>query len=140
MTYRKRISTIARQPSLSRQRAGATTVEFAIVVPIIFALFLGTVEMTRLNFLRHSAANAAYEGARRAIVPGSRPSDARAEAQRLLTAVGVDKGAKVKVSTTATSTSVTVTIPVNQNSWGVGKFSSGMNITQSCTLTRESVN
>ena len=140
MTYRKHLNRMTRQRSLRPQRVGATTVEFAIVVPIIFALFLGTVEMTRLNFLRHSAANAAYEGARRAIVPGSRTSDARDEAQRLLTAVGVDKGATINVSTTATSTSVTVTIPVNQNSWGVGKFSSGMNITQSCTLTRESVN
>lgn len=123
-----------------RQRYGATTVEFAIVVPIIFALFLGTIEMTRLNFIRHSASNAAYEGARKAIVPGSRSSDASTEALRLLTAVGVSKGASINVDTASASTTVTVTIPVNQNSWGVGKFSSGMNITQSCTLSRESIN
>jgi Flp pilus assembly protein TadG len=129
-----------RSRMVHRRCRGATTVEFAIVVPIIFTLFMGTVEMTRLNFIRHSAANAAYEGARRAIVPGSRSSDARDEAERLLTAVGVAKGANINVATTNTTTTVTVTIPVNQNSWGIGKFSSGMNITQSCALTRESVN
>ena len=54
-----------------KARRGATLVEFAIVVPVIFTLFLGAIEMTRLNFIRHSASNAAYEGARKAIVPGS---------------------------------------------------------------------
>ncbi len=120
------------------ERRGATTVEFAIVVPIIFAMFLGTIEMTRLNFIRHSAANAAYEGARKAIVPGSTAAEASAEASRLMTAVGVGNGVAVAVSTTTDSTTVTVTVPVNQNSWGAARFSSGMTITQSCTLSKES--
>jgi Flp pilus assembly protein TadG len=123
-----------RRPS----RAGATTVEFAIVVPIIFAIFLGTLEMTRLNFIRHSASNAAYEGARKAIVPGSTTDQARAAAQRLMTAVGVSNGITTDVTSTQSATTVTVSVPVNLNSWGVAKFSSGMVITQSCTLSRES--
>jgi Flp pilus assembly protein TadG len=122
----------------AKQRAGATTVEFAIVVPIIFAMFLGTIEMTRLNFIRHSASNAAYEGARKAIVPGSSTSDASAEALRLMNAVGVGNGVTASVTSTTDTMTVTVTVPVNQNSWGIGKFSTGMIINQSCTLTRES--
>lgn len=120
-------------------RIGATTVEFAIVVPIIFTMFLGTIEMTRLNFIRHSASNAAYEGARKAIVPGSSSSDASTEAMRLMTAVGVGNGVTATVTSTSETMTVTVAVPVNQNSWGIGKFSTGMVITQSCTLTRESV-
>lgn len=127
-----------RRPRRCPSRCGATTVEFAIVVPIIFAMFLGTIEMTRLNFIRHSAANAAYEGARKSIVPGSTSTDATAEALRLMNAVGVGNNVTAAVSSTATTMTVTVTVPVNTNSWGVGKFSSGMIITQACTLSRES--
>ena len=101
-------------------------------------MFLGTVEMTRLNFIRHSAANAAYEGARKSIVPGSTSAEASAEALRLMNAVGVGNSVTATVTSTSTSMTVTVSVPVNKNAWGVGKFSSGMTVTQSCTLTRES--
>jgi Flp pilus assembly protein TadG len=121
----------------SQRRRGATTVEFAIVVPIIFAMFLGTIEMTRLNFIRHSAANAAYEGARKAIIPGSSFTEATDEALRLMQAVGVGNGVTASLTTLNDTMTVTVTVPVNQNSWGAARFSSGMTITQACTLSRE---
>lgn len=92
-------------------RQGATTVEFAIVVPIIFALFLGTIEMTRLNFIRHSAANAAYEGARKAIIPGSSFTEATDEALRLMQAVGVSNGVTANLTTLNDTMTVTVTFP-----------------------------
>lgn len=111
--------------------------EFAIVVPVIFTLFLGTIEMTRLNFIRHSAANAAYEGARKAIIPGSSYTEATDEAMRLMQAVGVSNGVTANLTTLNDTMTVTVTVPVNQNSWGALRFSSGMIVTQSCTLTKE---
>ncbi|MCC6509829.1 MAG: pilus assembly protein [Pirellulaceae bacterium] len=123
--------------SNSQRRRGATTVEFAIVVPIIFAMFLGTIEMTRLNFIRHSAANAAYEGARKAIIPGSSFTEATDESLRLMRAVGVGNGVTASLTTLNDTMTVTVTVPVNQNSWGAARFSSGMTITQACTLSRE---
>lgn len=119
-------------------RAGATTVEFAFIVPIIFAIFLGSLEMTRLNFIRHSASNAAYEGARKAIVPGSTTEQARGEALRLMTSVGVTNDVTATVTSDMNSMTVTVSVPVDRNSWGIARFSSGMTITQSCTLSRES--
>ena len=118
-------------------RSGATTVEFAIVVPVIFTLFLGTIEMTRLNFIRHSAANAAYEGARKAIIPGSSYTEATDEAMRLMQAVGVSNGVTANLTTLNDTMTVTVTVPVNQNSWGALRFSNGMIVRQSCTLTKE---
>ena len=120
------------------RRAGATTVEFALIVPIILVIFVGSLEMTRLNFIRHSASNAAYEGARKAIVPGSTTEQARGEALRLMTAVGVSKGVNATVTSDVSSTTVTVSVPVSENSWGAARFSKGMIISQSCTLSRES--
>ncbi len=55
------------RPGLVR-RAGAVTVEFAVVAPLIFLLFLGGLELTAMNFVRQTASNASYEAARRAIV------------------------------------------------------------------------
>ena len=122
-----------------RIRFGATTVEFAIVVPIILTMFLGAIELTRMNFIRQTAANAAYEAARKAIVPGNTIQDARTEALRLLNTLGVGRGANIAVTTTLSRVTVTVTIPISQNSWGLTRFTGGMNVTQSCGLTLETV-
>ncbi len=120
-----------------RIRSGTTTVEFALVVPIIFTMFLGAIELTRMNFIRQTAANAAYEGARKAIVPGNTASDAQTEALRLLTTLGVRNGAVVAVASASNRVTVTVTIPINQNSWGLSRFTRNLNVIQSCSLTLE---
>jgi Flp pilus assembly protein TadG len=120
-----------------RSRTGTTTVEFAFVVPIIFVLFIGAVELTRVNFLRHSAANASYEGARKAIVPGAANSEAQTAAMNLLTSLGVANGAVVTVTSDTSRVTVNVVIPVNQNSWGLSRFSSGINVSNTCSLSRE---
>ena len=124
---------------IQRNRAGATTVEFAFVVPIIFTMFLGAIELTRMNFIRQTAANAAYEGARKAIVPGNSATDAETEALRLLTTLGVRNGAGVVVASTINRVTVTVTIPINQNSWGLTRFTGGFSVSQSCSLTVEAI-
>lgn len=120
-------------------RSGVTTVEFALVVPIILTMFVGAIELTRLNFLRHTAANAAYEGARAASVLGGTATNARAEARLILESVLAANGVIIDVQETTSRVTVTVNIPVNRNSWGLGRFTSGQNIIQSCSLARESV-
>ena len=59
----------------ARKRTGATTVEFAITVPILFSLLFTAFEFSRMNVIRQTAVNAAYEGARRGIVPGASETD-----------------------------------------------------------------
>jgi hypothetical protein len=59
---------------MSRAR-GQALVEFAIVVPVLFLLFLGIVETGRLVFYMHDLNNAAREGARYAIVHGENALD-----------------------------------------------------------------
>jgi len=102
-------------------------------------MFLGAIELTRLNFIRQSAANISYEAARKAIVPGNTDQDARTEATGLLSALGIGNGSTVAITSTLTRITVTVTVPTGQNSWGISRFSGGTNISQACTLTREAV-
>ena len=56
-------------------RRGQALVEFALVVPLLFLLFLGIVETGRLVFYLHTLNNAAREGARYAIVHGENALD-----------------------------------------------------------------
>lgn len=119
-------------------RTGATTVEFAFMVPIIFTMFLGSIEITRLNFIRNTVSNACYEGARRAVAPGATSAEAETEARRLIDSLGVGRGATVNVTSATDTVTVSITVPVNQNSWGITRFSKGFNVTQSCKLSRES--
>lgn len=121
----------------ARQRTAATTVEFAFVLPVILLMFLGAIEITRLNFLRQTALNAAYEGARACVVPGASTTDGRTEAMRLLTAVNAHRGASVDVSMQQSLVNVTITIPVAQNSWGLGRFATNSNIVRNFSLKRE---
>jgi hypothetical protein len=93
--------------------------------------------MTRLNYVRHTVANAAYEGARAAIVPNSTTGDAVSRAQQLLNDMGCGAGANITAVVNSAGVQVTVSLPINQNSWGLGCFTSGLNIIRSCHLSRE---
>lgn len=120
-------------------RGGTTTVEFAFVAPIIFLMFIGAIELTRINFIRHAAMNACYEGARSAVVPGSLDSDAKTAATDLLRMLNVGNGANVTVSSNSSTVTVQVSVPLNQNSWGLTRFTGGINLTSSCSLSKESL-
>ena len=130
-------------PCLRRVRHGAVTVEFALVVPILFLFVFGIIESARLNMLRNSLENAAYEGARRGIIPGATAADAQAEAERVLDAVSVGN-ASVAVSpaaihSTTPEITVTVSVPLNGASWVIYVSARNNVMTRSITLTREPI-
>jgi Flp pilus assembly protein TadG len=122
---------------VTTQKRGAVTVEFAIVAPLIFLLFLGGLELTALNFARQTAGNASYEAARKLIIPGGTVAQAQAEGLRQMNIVGLGTGATVTVTSTASSATATVSVPASNVTWGLMRFSSGYMLTQSCTLTKE---
>lgn len=129
--------------SLNRnsRRRGATLLEFAITVPLLFFFLFALLEFSRANLIRHSIQLAAYEGARKAIVPGATAGTARTAAFQILNAVGVIN-ADVTVSPaviTPLTPEVTVTIEVSldDNVWVVPKFVRGKRLTNSVTLSRE---
>jgi Flp pilus assembly protein TadG len=47
-------------------------VEFALIAPVFFLMLFGVMELGRLMYLDHNLANATREGARMAMVNGSR--------------------------------------------------------------------
>jgi len=64
-----------RTRNLSTQRTGATAVEFALTIPILFLLVFGAIEFSRAHMLQHTTEIAVTEAARQAIVPGATATD-----------------------------------------------------------------
>ena len=128
-------------PSTRTTRRGATAVEFAIVAPIFFLLMMASFEFSRLNVIRHTADNAAYEAARHAMVPGATAAEAVAKANSILRTVGT-RGARVTITPTTLgpdvdTINVSIDVPLNQNGWIVPKFTSGRTLTAQSTLRTE---
>jgi Flp pilus assembly protein TadG len=57
-----------------RRFRGQSMVEFALVAPMFFLIIFATIELGRLMWIDHSLANATREGARYAMVHGSKSS------------------------------------------------------------------
>lgn len=126
-----------RQSRVGLHRKGTLTVEFAIVAPLIFLLFLGGLEMTALNSARQTAGNACYEAARKLIIPGGTVAQAQAEGLRQMNIVGMGTGATVTIVDSTTSVTATISVPASNVSWGLVRFCSGYTLRQTCTLTKE---
>jgi Flp pilus assembly protein TadG len=131
----------ASKNAVKSQRRGATAVEFAIVAPIFFLLMMASFEFSRLNVIRHTADNAAYEAARHAMVPGATMKEAVTKANSILGTVGT-RGAKVTISPTVLgpdvdTVNVRVEVPLSQNGWIVPRFTKGRTLTAQSTLRTE---
>jgi Flp pilus assembly protein TadG len=125
-----------------RSRRGAAAVEFAMVGTLLFGLVLTGMEFSRVNIIRHTIENAAYEGARQGIVPGAINAECVAAAQSYLDSVGIDSSTVVALPAVIDDsvTDVTVTVSVNMNSvnaYVTPMFFAGKTLTSSITLPRE---
>jgi Flp pilus assembly protein TadG len=131
----------SRKPRAGVHRTGAAAVEFAIVAPIFFVLVLGSLEFGRLNIIRHTADQAAYEAARNAMVPGATTAEARQTANRMLRVVGT-RGAQVSIEPTMLTPdteeiTVTIDVPLNQNGWLSPRFTKNKSIQAMSRLKTE---
>ena len=123
-------------------RDGAVTVEFALALPILLLFTFAGLEFSRVNMIRNTAINAAYEGARMGIVPGATVADCEAAANELLSFVDISGGSVVAspspIQPSTESVTVTVTIPITAaNSFITPEYFLGRTITSSVTLPRE---
>ena len=128
--------------TVQRARGGAVTVEVALTAPILFLFIFAGIEFARVNMISDTCENAAFEGARRGIVPGATSTDCQQEAQAILDIVGIADSTITVTPTTITDetpeVTVDVTIPLNAtNGYVVPKYFVGQSINKSITLSRE---
>jgi len=122
-------------------RAGATVVEFAMVVPLVLTLAFAAIEFARVVMIRHSVDNAVYESTRLAIIPGGTAADVRNETQRLFSIIGItDFLVEVDPAVLTAETpdvTVRITVPLDTNSYLPQQFFAGQTIRRELTMRRE---
>lgn len=133
----------AMRTRLAKDRQGAVMVEFAIVAPLVFLVIFTMFEFSRMNVIRHTADNAAYEAARMVMVPGASADDAVAEANRILAVVGA-RGSDVSVTPSVIERStrevtVEVEVPMSRNALVAPHFTGESSIHSRATLRTERV-
>lgn len=72
---------------------GAATVETAVCLPLFVIIVFGTLECCDLMFLRQGLLQAAYEGARVAIVPNAKSENVVEQVERILVQRGIQSSA-----------------------------------------------
>lgn len=132
-----------RSPGMnSISRYGTVTVEFALMMPVALLLTFGLIEFARVNMIRNSAQNAAYQGARAAIIPGGSSAEAKAAANSALAILAVQNAtvtvSPATINNATPDVTVSISIPLADNMWITPKYVAKSTMVKTCTLTRES--
>lgn len=119
-------TTIQKIRNRIQNRNGATTVEFAVVAPIFFAVIFFCFEFARMSTMRNLAQNAAYESCRFAMMEGATEAQGEQRAAEVLARLGT-KGATIEttydpifrpdgsVAQAKAFVTTRVTVPLGQN-------------------------
>ena len=116
-------------------------VEFSLVLPIFLMILFAGVEFSRICLVRNAAHDAAYQAARRVMVPGATVADANTEATRLLSVFGVNQFtltvSPTPITLAADRVTVSINIPASQCGWITPLFTSRLTIRAGSTLFAE---
>lgn len=116
-------------------------VEFSLVLPVFLMILFAGFEFSRICLVRNAAHNAAYQAARRVMVPGATVADANAEVTRILSVFGVSHFTLTvnpsPITLTDDRVTVSIEIPANQCGWIVPRFTDSLKIKAGSTLFAE---
>lgn len=105
----------------TQSRRGAAAVEFAVCLPVVLLVVFGSIQAASMLFLRQATIQAAYEGAKVAVVGTGTDDRVREAAQavldgRQLTGVTIDiQPGNVDTLEPGTIIEVTVSAPSDEN-------------------------
>jgi len=122
---------------------GVAATEFAVCLPLIMVLLLGTLEASTMIFLKQTLSIAAYEGARTAITSNATVADVEGACNRILTQRSVaDSSVAVSPSPLASQSvqswiTITVSAPASSNSVIQGLFYSSHTVSAHATMMKE---
>ncbi len=113
---------------MSTKRAGAHTVEFALVLPVFVIFIFGLVEIGRGMMASTLLTNAARAGCRTGTLPGKATADATAAVDDLLKSGGItgytttvslknDATKNVSAGEIGDTVTVLITVPASKVSW-----------------------
>ena len=134
IVQRQKNSAPRRRPA--NDRKGATMVEFALVLPILFSLFFGLWEYSRIEMIQQAANTACYEAARTGTLPGATPEMMTAAADRVLQ-IYLVKGSAISPTLDDEFSGCEVVVPVDENTWFAYFVLPNRSISAECEFLRE---
>ena len=132
-----------------RKRRGVATIEFAMVLPALLILTIGTLDLCSLMFLKESVVLAAYEGARQGVGRDRTNADATSRVTDFLDERNVVhsgagavtiSGSGFDGAETLEAVTVTVTVPADGNLLIPSQLYGGMEVTAEVTMVKEYTN
>ena len=127
-----------------RSRAGAATVEFALVAPILIMFVFGIIEFSRGLMVRQTLINATREGAREASLPDATMSSVKTKVVDFLDSASIDiDSSSVTVTPDPEEAidneqiTVSVSIPYSEIGWINGSFLQGISLEASTKMRSE---
>ncbi|MCA9218072.1 MAG: pilus assembly protein [Planctomycetales bacterium] len=137
------ISTRIRNRRKRHPRRGVVAVEFAFAATVLFLVIAISIEFSRMNMLRHSVDNAAYEAARAGIILRANVDDVKQTANEIMNSVRA-RGTVVEVTPDTIQDDtpeivVTVSVPADQNGFVTPRFFAGRSFVGQCRLTRDDI-
>ena len=123
-------------------RDAVAAVEFAVIASIMFIIIFACIEFARVNMVRNLSQDAAYFGARTAMVPGATAQEAEDEVHRMMRTLA-PTGYSVNVNQINRDTQeirVTVAVDLNQIAWFAPMFFRDQTMTTNATMRAERYN
>lgn len=126
-----------------KPRRGASVVEFAVCIPVLMLLVLGSIESTSMIFLKQALQSASHEATRQAVLSTTTDQQVRNQVANILDARGIvgfrvefPRGAPQGMPRGALVT-VRITAPSSLNSPLAGKFLRNRDLVVSNTMLKE---
>ncbi|QDV74997.1 TadE/TadG family type IV pilus assembly protein [Botrimarina mediterranea] len=126
-------------------RRGVAATEFAVCLPVLMLLLLGTIECCSMIFLKQTLAVAAYEGGHAALAPGATSAQARVAAEAILTERRI-AGGSVEIAPRPLESiaegeffDIRVSAPTNANRILPLNFFGGRTLTATASFMRENL-
>lgn len=129
----------ARRGSPGNRRATVAT-EMAICLPILFLVFLGSIDLIRYNLLRNVVTHATYEAARAGIVKGATIQDVEAIVQTELSRFAtplpytITTDPAVLPASSSDTLTITITCDVREAGWILSQHFPGNTMEETMTV------
>lgn len=142
-TKRKSKHRLNRQRRVPRSRRATVATEMAVCLPILFLVFLGSIDLIRYNLLRNVITYATYEAARTGIIKGATIEDVEAvvsdEIGRFASPIAytITTDPAVLPAVNSDTLTITITCDVREAGWILSKHFPGNTMEETMTVKLE---
>ena len=130
-----------KRPNVQSSRRGMSTVELAVILPVLILMLFGIIEFGTVFFVHHKMVLAARDAARHVAVRGHTPAEAEAMALGRLETIGATFDVTVSeipaLPAGETDVNVTIEVPQNQVAFGIASGVLGDGVIRSQVTMRK---